>query len=173
MKVGASGETVDYGFVGDIDGIDTTVIRKLLDNGLMPVVSPLSADERGVLLNINADTVAAGIGAALGAEKLILCTGAPGILERVEDPTSLISYTDLRGLKRLREEGRIVEGMLPKAKAIENAIHGGVRRVHVVSYKSPEGILAEVFTNEGTGTLIVADVNALSPAEQQTAHGGT
>jgi acetylglutamate kinase len=165
VKVG-SGETVDYGFVGDIDGIDTTVIRKLLDNGLMPVVSPLSADERGVLLNINADTVAAAIGAALGAEKLILCTGAPGILERVEDPTSLISYTDLRGLKRLREEGRIVEGMLPKAKAIENAIHGGVRRVHVVSYKSPEGILGEVFTNEGTGTLIVADVNALSPAEQ-------
>jgi acetylglutamate kinase len=164
---------VDYGFVGDIDGIDTTVIRKLLDSGLMPVVSPLSADETGVLLNINADTVAAAIGAALGAEKLILCTGASGILERVEDPTSLISYTDLRGLKRLREEGRIVEGMLPKAKAIENAIHGGVRRVHVVSYKSPEGILAEVFTNEGTGTLIVADVNALSPAEQQTAHGGT
>jgi acetylglutamate kinase len=168
VKVGANGETVDYGFVGDIDGIDTTVIRKLLDNGLMPVVSPLSADETGVLLNINADTVAAAIGAALGAEKLILCTGAPGILERVEDPTSLISYTDLRGLKRLREEGRIVEGMLPKAKAIENAILGGVRRVHVVSYKSPEGILGEVFTNEGTGTLIVADVNALSPAEQQT-----
>jgi acetylglutamate kinase len=165
----ASGETVDYGFVGDIDGIDTTVIRKLLDNGLMPVVSPLSADERGVLLNINADTVAAAIGAALGAEKLVLCTGAPGILERVEDPTSLISYTDLRGLKRLRDEGRIVDGMLPKAKAIENAIHGGVRRVHVVSYKSPEGILGEVFTNEGTGTLIVADVNALSLAEQQSA----
>jgi acetylglutamate kinase len=168
VKIG-TGETVDYGFVGDIDGIDTTVIRKLLDNGLMPVVSPLSADERGVLLNINADTVAAAVGAALGAEKMILCTGAPGILERVEDPTSLISYTDLRGLKRLREEGRIVEGMLPKAKAIENAIHGGVRRVHVVSYKSPEGILGEVFTNEGTGTLIVADVNALSPAEQQSA----
>jgi acetylglutamate kinase len=169
VKMATTGETIDYGFVGDIDGIDTTVIRKLLDNGLMPVVSPLSADERGVLLNINADTVAAAIGAALGAEKLILCTGAPGILERVEDPTSLISYTDLRGLGRLREEGRIAEGMLPKAKAIENAIHGGVRRVHVVSYKSPEGILGEVFTNEGTGTLIVADVNALSPAEQQTA----
>jgi acetylglutamate kinase len=91
----------------------------------------------------------------------------------VEDPTSLISYTDLRGLKRLREEGRIVEGMLPKAKAIENALQGGVRRVHVVSYKSPEGILGEVFTNEGTGTLIVADVNALTPAEQQTTQSGS
>jgi acetylglutamate kinase len=168
VKIESTGEMVDFGFVGDIDGVDTTVIRKLLDNGLMPVVSPLSADETGILLNINADTVAAAVGAALGAEKLILCTGAPGILERVEDPGSLISYTDLRGLKRLREEGRIVEGMLPKARAIENAIRGGVRRVHVVSYKAPEGILGEVFTNEGTGTLIVADVNALSPAEQQT-----
>jgi acetylglutamate kinase len=165
--VEVDGEIVDYGFVGDIDGVDTGVLNKLLDNGLMPVVSPLSADDNGVLLNINGDTVAAAIGAALRAEKLMLCTGAPGILERVDDPSSIISYTDLAGLKRLREEKRIVDGMLPKAKAIEDAIRGGVRRVHVMSYKSPEGILAEVFTNEGAGTLIVADVNALTPAEQQ------
>jgi acetylglutamate kinase len=169
VALAANGELVDFGFVGDIDAIDPTVLKKLLDNGLMPVVSPLSADESGTLLNINADTVAAAIGAALGAEKLILCTGAPGILGSLADPGSLISYTDLQGLKRLREEGRIADGMLPKAKAIEDALRGGVRRVHVVSYQSPEGILAEVFTNEGTGTLIVADVNALSPAEQQSA----
>ena len=161
------GESVDYGFVGDIHGLDASIIVKQLDNDLVPIVSPLSADDQGTLLNINADTVAAAIGAALSAEKLMLCTGAPGILERVDDPTSVISYTDLNGLKRLREEKRIVDGMLPKAKAIEDAIRGGVRRVHVMSYKSPEGILAEVFTNEGAGTLIVADVNALSPAEQQ------
>jgi acetylglutamate kinase len=163
----ADGEPVDFGYVGDIDAVDTTVLKKLLDNGLMPVVSPLSADEHGTLLNINADTVAAALGAALGAEKLILCTGTPGILGSVSDPGSLISYTDLAGLKRLRESGQIADGMLPKARAIEDAIRGGVRRVHVVSYRSPEGILGEVFTNEGTGTLIVADVNALSPAEQQ------
>jgi acetylglutamate kinase len=169
VRVGAQGELVDFGFVGDIDHVDATVIRKLLDNGLMPVVSPLSADENGVLLNINADTVAAAIGAALTAEKLILCTGAPGILGSLDDPGSLISYTDLRGLQRLRQEGRILEGMLPKAKSIEDAIRGGVRRVHVVSYKAPEGILGEVFTNEGTGTLIVADVNALTADEQQSA----
>ena len=167
VRIASNGEMVDYGFVGDVDQVDASVIRKLLDNGLMPVVSPLSADETGVLLNINADTVAAAIGAALSAEKLILCTGAPGILGNVDDPGSLISYTDVPGLKRLREEGRIVDGMLPKAKSIEDAIRGGVRRVHVVSYKAPEGILGEVFTNEGTGTLIVADVNALTPAETQ------
>jgi len=169
LALAANGEVVDYGFVGDIDAVDTTVLMKLLDNGLMPVVSPLSADESGTLLNINADTVAAALGAALGAEKLILCTGAVGILGSVDDPGSLISYTDLRGLKRLRDEGRIADGMLPKARAIEAALRGGVRRVHVVSYRSPEGILAEVFTNEGTGTLIVPDINALSPAEQQSA----
>ncbi len=169
VRASTSGEMVDYGFVGDIDNVDATVLRKLLDNGLMPVVSPLSADEKGVLLNINADTVAAAIGAALSAEKLILCTGAPGILGSLDDPGSLISYTDVSGLDRLRNEGRISEGMLPKAKAITDAIRGGVRRVHVVSYKAPEGILGEVFTNEGTGTLIVADVNALTPAEQHSA----
>jgi acetylglutamate kinase len=92
------------------------VLKKLLDNGLMPVVSPLSADEAGTLLNINADTVAAALGAALGAEKLILCTGAPGILGDLADPGSLISYTDLSGLRRLREEGRIAEGMLPRPR---------------------------------------------------------
>jgi len=161
-------ETVDFGFVGDIDRIDTSVIRKHLDNGLMPVISPLSADERGQLLNINADTVAAAIGAALQAEKLILCTGAQGILENVADPGSVVSYTDLAGLKRLCAAGKIVDGMLPKAKAIEDAIRGGVRRVHVISYSTPDSILSEVFTNEGTGTLIVADIKALTTAEQQS-----
>jgi acetylglutamate kinase len=169
VKIHSSGEVVDYGFVGDIDEVDPAAVRKLLDNGLMPVVSPLSADDNGVLLNINADTVAAALGAALGAEKLILCTGAPGILGDVSDPGSLISFIDLQGLKRLREEGRIADGMLPKAKAIEDAIRGGVRRVHVVSYQAPEGILGEVFTNEGTGTLIVSDIKALTLAEQQGA----
>ena len=107
------------------------------------------------------------IGAALDAEKLILCTGAPGILENVEDPRTVVSFTDLKGLDAMRKSGAIKDGMLPKAKAIEHAIHGGVRRVHVISYDAPDSILAEVFTNEGTGTMIVADVNALSAAEQQ------
>jgi acetylglutamate kinase len=166
LKLEGSSEVVDYGLVGDIDRIDPTAIRNLLENGYLPVISPLSADEQGTLLNINADTVAAAIGAALSAEKLILCTGAPGILERLDDPGSLISYTDLEGLEELRASGSISDGMLPKVRAIENAIKGGVRRVHVVSYSSPEGILGEVFTNEGTGTLIVADIDHL-PANEQ------
>lgn len=160
------GESVDYGYVGDIVSIDTMVLRKQLDAGLMPVVSPLSSDESGTVLNINADTVAAKIGAALAAEKLILCTGAPGILERRDDPGSLVSYTDLAGLARLEQSGSLADGMLPKASAIEAAIRGGVRRVHVISFNVRDSVLAEVFTNEGTGTMIVADVRALTPAEQ-------
>ena len=164
--VSVEGQMVDYGFVGDIDMIDVKVLQQLLDDGLMPVVSPVSADNNGTLLNINADTVAAGIGAGLKAEKLMLCTGAPGILESVDDPRSIVSYTDLAGLARLKAQGSLKDGMLPKAKAIEDALRGGVRRVHVTSYKSPDSILAEVFTNEGTGTLIVENISVLSPAEQ-------
>jgi acetylglutamate kinase len=165
--VNIEGEVVDYGFVGDIDLVDDTVLNRLLDNGFMPVVSPLSADDKGQILNINADTVAAAIGAALDAEKLVLCTGAPGILENVADAGSVVSYTDLEGLDRMRASGAIKDGMLPKAKAIESAIRGGVRRVHVISYDAPDALLAEIFTNEGTGTLIVDDIDALTPAEQQ------
>lgn len=163
--VHVDGEAVDYGYVGDIVSIDPGVLKKQLEAGLMPVVSPVSSDDTGTVLNINADTVAASIGAALGAEKLILCTGAPGILERAGDPRSLVSYTDLAGLKRLEQAGSLAGGMLPKASAIEAAIRGGVRRVHVISWDAPDSLLAEVFTNEGTGTMIVADVKALTPAE--------
>lgn len=159
--------SVDYGFVGDIDAVDADILKKQLDNGLMPVVSPLSCDESGTLLNINADTVAAAIAAALDAEKLILATGAPGILEDVSDPDSLISYIDRAALKRLLAAGNLADGMLPKAAAIDSAIANGVQRVHVISSKLPDSILLEVFTNEGTGTLVVDDINALTPEEQE------
>ena len=157
---------LDYGFVGDIDSVEADILRKQLDNGLMPVVSPLSCDESGTLLNINADTVAAAIAAELDAEKLMLITGAPGVLENVTDPQSLISYIDRAALDKLRDAGRLADGMLPKAAAIDAALANGVSRVHVISYKVPDSLLLEVFTNEGTGTLVVNDVTALTPAEQ-------
>jgi acetylglutamate kinase len=161
------GQTVDYGFVGDIQSVDSSVLDNLLDDNLVPIVSPLSADESGTLLNINADTVAAAIAGGLSAEKLILATGAPGILENLADPRSLISYVDSAGLARLRSEGKLSDGMLPKVAAIERAIGAGVPRVHVISYSQPDGLLLEVFTNEGTGTLVVADIKVLSAAEQK------
>jgi acetylglutamate kinase len=158
---------VDYGFVGDIISVDADVLRTQLDNGFVPVVSPLSADAAGTLLNINADTVAAALASELDAEKLILLTGAPGILEDRDDPSSLVSYIDIEGLEKLKEKGALAEGMLPKAKAIEEAINGSVGRVHVISYKLPDSLLLEVFTNEGTGTLVIKNIDTLSPAEQE------
>lgn len=163
VRVG--GEMVDYGFVGDVESVDPKVLTDLMDAGYVPVVSPLSAAEDGTVLNINADTIASALAVALQAEKLLFLTGAPGILERADDPGSLVSYTDLAGLRRLKDEGGLLRGMLPKTSAIEAAIQGGVRRVHILSHDLPDGLLAEVFTNEGVGTLVVEDVRVLSPAE--------
>lgn len=160
------GSLVDYGYVGDIERVDPTVIAKLLEDDLVPVVSPISADDSGTLLNINADTVASAIACEIKAEKLILATGVAGILESLDDPGSLISYVDRAGLKRLEQEGKLKDGMLPKAAAIEKALAGGVKRVHVISYKLPDGLLLEVFTNEGTGTMVVDDIEHLTPEEQ-------
>jgi acetylglutamate kinase len=154
------GLVVDDGHVGDVEAVDPAVLETLLAAGMVPVVSPLSADEHGALLNVNADTAAAALAVALRAEKLLLLTGAPGILERPGDPTSIVSLTDLAGLARLRERGCLEDGMLPKASSIEAALRGGVRRVHIVGAAVPDGLLAEVFTNEGAGTLVVADAAA-------------
>jgi acetylglutamate kinase len=163
-----NGQCIDYGHVGDIDSVDADILRKQLDNGLMPVVSPLSCDSTGNVLNINADTVAAAIAAELGAEKLILATPAPGILDDVTDPRSLISYVDRAALRKLKRDGKLADGMLPKADAIDAALENGVSRVHVISYNVPDSLLLEIFTNEGTGTLVVNDIGALTPAEQIT-----
>ncbi len=162
------GDPVDYGFVGDIESVDVNILHTQLESGLMPVISPLSADSDGTLLNINADTVAAALAAELGASKLLLATGAAGILEDRNDPGSLVSYIDLAGLQRLRENGSLADGMLPKATAIETAIKGKVPRVHIISYLIPDSLLLEIFTNEGTGTLVVNSIDSLSDAEQST-----
>ncbi len=163
--VEVDGETVDYGLVGDVIRVDPKVVVAQLDAGLVPVVSPISADEAGGLLNVNADTVAAHLAVALSAEKLIVLTGAAGILEREEEAGSRISYTDLAGLAELNRKGALGAGMRPKAAAIEQALLQGVRRVHVISQTAPDALLREVFTNEGSGTLVVADIHALTPAE--------
>lgn len=162
-------ETLDFGFVGDIAGIDPKPLFDLLNGGFVPVVSPLSADDQGRLLNINADTVASALAVALGAAKLLFLTGAAGILEDASDPKSLVSYVDLEGLGRLREQGSLTTGMLPKTSAIEAALLGGVGRVHILSQEIPDGLLAEVFTNQGVGTMVVHDIDALSPDEAAAA----
>ena len=157
---------IDYGFVGDIDSINTDLLEKQLSANLIPVISPLTCDKNGVILNINADTVAAAIAAAIGAEKLILISSAPGILEDRDDNASLISYLDLEKLKKLIDEQKITDGMLPKSTAINYALERGVARVHIISYNTPDSLLIEIFTNDGTGTLVVNNIEMLSSSEQ-------
>jgi acetylglutamate kinase len=164
--VEVAGESVDFGEVGDVTGVDGSVCERLLGAGFVPVVSPLAADESGRVLNVNADTVAARIAAELAAEKLIFLTDAPGILEDRRDANSLVSYVDLAGLADLERRGALAGGMLPKVGAVRAALSGGVSRVHIVGHRSANALLAEVFTNEGAGTLIVRDTAELAPAEQ-------
>jgi acetylglutamate kinase len=164
-------QPVDYGHVGDPVAVDPRLLRHLLDAGFVPVVSPLAADAEGRLLNANADGVAAALAVALGAEKLLILVDTPGLLEDVRDPGSLVSYVDLAGLESRRAAGSIAGGMLPKAGAIEDALRGGVPRAHLVSWRSADALLLEVFSNEGAGTLVVPELEVLR-TEERLAPGG-
>lgn len=159
---------VDFGFVGDIVDVNVEILVRLLDAGFVPVVSPLCADEGGQVLNVNADTVASVIARALGAEKLVFLTDIPGLLENAADPRSLVSYVDLPGVDEMEARGVITGGMLPKVAAAREALGGGVARVHMVGYRVRSGLLREVFTNEGAGTLMVRDQAELLPGELAT-----
>ncbi len=166
VEVAGEGE-VDYGYVGDVVAVDSGVLTRILDDRFIPIVSPLSADARGEVLNVNADVVAAAVASEVKAEKLILLTGALGILEDRDDPSSLISYTDVDGLDALEQTGVLAAGMLPKVTAIKDALHAGVGRVHVISWQVRDSLLLEVFTNEGSGTMVVLDTASLRPEETQ------
>ena len=170
-EVDGERQSVTFGLVGDIVAIDSSVVTRLLDAGLMPIVSPLAADDGGQVLNINADTVAATLACELGAEKLIFLTDTPGLLEDKHNPASLVSLTDIVGVEARRARGAIDGGMMPKIKAAIDALLGGVKRVHLVGYQHESSLLYEIFTNEGSGTLIVESAADLLPAEH-TAHTG-
>jgi acetylglutamate kinase len=167
VAVEGESEPVDYGHVGDIESVDPGLLNHLLDGGYVPVVSPLAADAAGRLLNLNADGVAAALAVALGAVKLLVLVDTPGLLADPADSSSLVSYVDLAGLDRMAAEGKLHSGMLPKARAIRDALAGGVPRAHLVSWRSPDSLLWEVFSNEGAGTLVVPSLAALSEEERE------
>lgn len=152
---GAEPIEVDFGFVGDIEHVDTSVIDHLLNGDIIPVVSPLACDKNGTVFNINADSVAEAIARAMKAEKLIIMTDADGILKNINDPMSLVSYADAAQLKELRSSGSLQGGMLPKVDACISAVTGGVRRAHIINGVKSGTLLKEVFTNSGCGTMIV------------------
>jgi acetylglutamate kinase len=146
---------VDYGFVGDIEKVNPKVLHHLLEGGMTPVVSCLGADAEGMILNINADSVAEAIARSLGAEKLVVVTDTEGVLKNVSEPSSLVSYADIDEIEQLKSAGSLTGGMLPKVDACVRALKGGVRRTHIINGTKPGALLREIFTNAGCGTMIV------------------
>ena len=161
-----TGDLIDYGYVGDISSVNMGILNTQLDAGYIPIISSLTANADGVILNVNADTIAATIAYELSAEKLILMTSVPGILMDTNDKTSLISYINHDSLKKMKSNGKLTDGMLPKVDAIGLALDNGVSRVHIISSNSEDSLLTEIFTNHGTGTLIVKDLTNLTTKEQ-------
>jgi acetylglutamate kinase len=149
-------EMVDFGHVGDIVEINVRLLRLLLDNGYVPVISSLGADDQGNVYNINADTIAAEIAAHLGAEKLILLTDVDGILRERDDPSSRISRLTVDEAEALVKDKTVSAGMLPKIAAIARLIRRGVRSAHIINGNKRNALLYEVFTDEGAGTMITS-----------------
>jgi acetylglutamate kinase len=145
------------GFVGDVVEVNASVLERLLDDGLTPVVSTVGADAGGQAYNINADAAASAIAQALKAEKLIYLTAAPGLLEDAKDESTLIQRMSLKELRRRMEDGTAGAGMIPKLRACCEAIENGVGAAHILDGRLPHSILIEMLTDAGIGTMVTAD----------------
>jgi acetylglutamate kinase len=146
----------DIGFVGEVQNVNTNVIQPLLKAGSIPVISSVAADETGQAYNINADTVAGEIAAALGAEKLILLTDTPGILQDYKNPDTLLPKLSIQKARALIQEGIVAGGMIPKVDCCVRSLAQGVRAAHIIDGRLPHALLLEIFTDAGIGSMIVA-----------------
>ncbi len=144
------------GFVGEVSSINTRVLETLIQSGHIPVVSSVASDETGQAYNINADTVAGEIAAAIGAEKLILLTDVVGILRDRHDPQSLIRSLTIQQARNLIAEGVVGGGMIPKVQCCVRSLAQGVRAAHILDGRVPHSLLLEIFSDSGVGSMIVA-----------------
>ncbi len=144
------------GFVGEVSSIDTRLIETLIKAGHIPVISSVACDETGQAYNINADTVAGELAAALGAEKLILLTDIAGILEDYKNPDSLIRSLGIQQARELIEKGIVSGGMIPKVQCCVRSLAQGVRAAHIVDGRVPHSLLLEIFTDSGVGSMLLA-----------------
>src|SRR5437763_13092643 len=147
---------VDFGHVGDIIQIDSSLLTVLLDHGYLSVVSSLGADSEGRVFNINADTIAAEIAVQLQAEKLVLLSDVDGIYLRAGEPDTKLSRLTAAAAQDLINSGRATGGMIPKLQSIIELLRRGVKSAHIINGNSRNSLLAEVFTDQGTGTMISA-----------------
>jgi acetylglutamate kinase len=147
----------DLGLVGEIESVNTSLLNTLLDSSLIPVISSVAlgiGEDEGHSLNINADTAAARIAVALGAEKLILMTDVQGILRDLKNPESLIKVMNRQEAEELKLGGIVSKGMIPKLDCCTLALEGGVKRTHIIDGRLSHALLIELFTDEGIGTMI-------------------
>ncbi len=144
------------GFVGEVSSMDVRILESLVNSGYIPVVSSVAADEMGQAYNINADTVAGELAAALGAEKMILLTDTAGILKDYKDPSTLIAKLDIQEARELITTGVVGGGMIPKVNCCVRSLAQGVRAAHIVDGRVPHALLLEIFTDTGIGSMIVA-----------------
>lgn len=144
----------DIGFVGEVTSINARLISTLVESDTIPVIATVAAGEGGQALNINADTAAGEIAAALQAEKLILMTDVPGVMKDKNDASSLYRALDIRSCKQLQAEGIIYGGMLPKVDCCIRSLAQGVTAAHIVDGRQPHSLLQELLTDEGVGTMI-------------------
>jgi acetylglutamate kinase len=148
-------EIVDFGHVGDVVEVDARLIHLLLENNYLPVISSLGADDDGRIYNINADTIATEIAARLGAEKLILLSDVNGIYLNENEEDTKLSRLTAADARHLIDSGRATGGMIPKLESLIGLLGRGVHSAHVVSGSKRNALLSEVFTDEGTGTMLV------------------
>ncbi|MGH9959850.1 MAG: acetylglutamate kinase [Pyrinomonadaceae bacterium] len=148
--------SVDFGHVGDVVQINARLLMVLLDQGYLPVISSLGADAEGTVFNINADTIASEIAIQLKAEKLILLSDVDGIYLRADDPQSKLSRLTADQADALISNGSATGGMIPKLQSISELLRRGVHSAHIISGTNRNALLSEIFTDKGTGTMIVA-----------------
>ncbi len=144
------------GFVGDVSNVEPDLVRSLAEAGYIPVISSVAADSSGQAYNINADTVAGELAAALSAEKLILLTDTPGIMKDFHDPKTLINKLDIQQARELIADGTVAGGMIPKVNCCVRSLAQGVRAAHILDGRMPHSLLLEIFSDMGIGTMLVA-----------------
>jgi acetylglutamate kinase len=152
----ASARAPELGFVGDVEDINIGIVDRLLSQELIPVVATIGADVSGQSYNINADTAAAALAAAIKAEKLVYLTNIEGLRRDVDDPDSLIHTATVDELAKLVADGHFEGGMLPKVASCMTAVASGVRQAHILDGRLPHALLLEIFTPEGIGTMVTA-----------------
>ncbi len=160
--IAATPRDPELGFVGDVASVNPGILRRLLAEDLIPVVSTIGSGPDGQAYNINADTVAGAIAGALEAEKVVYLTDVAGLLRDVDDPGSIIAQASVSQLAALTEQGVITGGMIPKVAACVEAVEAGARSAHMLDGRIPHVVLLELFTQAGIGTMITPD----SPSTQ-------